>query len=129
MRCSAGARLADRQFRVTPKSGYGGPHVVLKWRAKSGEGLPESKTFMSKYAMLLQFGKPTGGELPGRVYRRLKDDQHGVVAGTFTVRGAAADAAPALCVGHDRRQPVLGGGQRVFVTVWLQNAVSTRRIM
>ncbi len=85
----AGERLAGHQFRVMPESGYGGPHVILKWRVKPGEGVPESKTFMSQYALLLQFGKPTGGKLPGRVYLCLKDDQHSVVAGTFTVQVAA----------------------------------------
>jgi len=88
----AGEKLDGRTVRITPDSDAGtSPYVTLNWRHKgtSNTSNPPSTTFMGvrdqKYAMILEFGKATGGKLPGRIYVCLPDKEHSVVAGTFAV--------------------------------------------
>lgn len=80
-----GETAEGKKFRVTPKSGFGSPHVHVKWREKKGEGMPETETIMEKYAMLLELGKKQRGRIPGKIYACLPDESRSFVAGTFTI--------------------------------------------
>lgn len=80
-----GETVEGKKFRVTPKDGFGSPHVHVKWREKKGEGMPKSETFMKEYAMVLELGKKQRGKIPGKIYACMPDESRSFVAGTFTI--------------------------------------------
>ena len=80
-----GETVEGKKFKITPKTGFGSPHVHVKWREKKGEGMPETEMLMDGYAMVLEFGKKEAGRIPGRIYACLSDKSRSLVAGTFTI--------------------------------------------
>jgi len=50
-----------------------------------GKSLPETEMFMDKATLRLEFGRSSGGKLPGRIYLCVQDKAKSFVAGTFTL--------------------------------------------
>jgi hypothetical protein len=59
------------------------PHVYMRYPVE-GQKLPGKETFTKNYAMKLEFGESENGEVPGRIYLCLPDEEKSFVAGTFT---------------------------------------------
>ncbi len=78
-----GESVENRIFEYTTKSGFGSPHVHMKWK-EQGADVPKTKIWMRDYAMFLQFGKRKGKELPGKIYVCLPDEMKSFIAGSFT---------------------------------------------
>ncbi|MEJ2025430.1 MAG: hypothetical protein P8Y00_10545 [Deltaproteobacteria bacterium] len=78
-----GENLENRRFEYTKISGFGSPHIHVKWKEK-GKDLPKTKIWMKGYAMLLEFGRQRGKELPGKIYLCIPDEMKSFLAGTFT---------------------------------------------
>ncbi len=77
------AKLSGRTFTV-PKAEFGiNPHIWIKWK-QPGRDLPEQRNFMERYALRLEFGGLSGGQLPGKIYLCLPDQEKSFIAGTFT---------------------------------------------
>jgi hypothetical protein len=76
------SRLSGRTFTV-PKQEFGGnPHIWMKWK-ELGVSMPKQKAYMDHYVMRLEFGAPSGGKLPGKIYLCLPDLEKSFIAGTF----------------------------------------------
>ena len=73
----------SKTYAVSKESGFGSPHIHMKWK-QQGKDLPQTKIWMNEYAMLLQFGKRNGEEIPGKIYLCIPDERKSYVAGTFT---------------------------------------------
>lgn len=73
----------NRIFEYTTRSGFGSPHIHMKWKP-AGKDLPDTKVWMRDYAMFLQFGKRKGQELPGKIYLCVPDTRKSFIAGSFT---------------------------------------------
>ena len=71
-----------KSYNITRTSGFGSPHVHLKWKPE-GSKTPESEVFMKDYAMRLDFGSIQNDKLPGKIYLCVPDAHKSVVAGTF----------------------------------------------
>ncbi len=87
-----GESLEGKTIRVTNKDGFRSPQIHKQYRAKPGEGLPETEFITEKYAMLLQFGKAQNGALVGKIFVSLPDKAQSFIAGTFTLSGADGGA-------------------------------------
>lgn len=77
-----GEALEGKAFNISEDHGFGAPHIHMKWR-DGGKNTPETKIFMKKYAMRLQFREKQNGALPGDIFLSLPDDSKSFVAGTF----------------------------------------------
>jgi hypothetical protein len=77
-----GETAEGKTYHVTPESGFGSPHIHMKWRPQ-GKDIPETETFVQKYTMRLEFGKKEGNQLPGRIFLQLPDQLKSTVKGTF----------------------------------------------
>ncbi|MBI3464117.1 MAG: hypothetical protein HY000_13830 [Planctomycetes bacterium] len=110
-----GESVEGKTFRVTGKERFRSPHVHVQWRAKKGEGVPETETVMDNYAMVLEFGKIKDSRLPGRIYLCLPNTTKSFVAGTFVV-GEGSDKDEA------------GLGAEIFGTISIQGVQKGARI-
>jgi len=73
--------LSGGRFEVDTNHAGFVPSVSLFWR----EGdLRVMEMFTNNFAMKLEFGKTSGGKLPGKIYLCLPDETKSCVAGTFT---------------------------------------------
>jgi hypothetical protein len=73
--------LSGMSFEVDTNHAGFAPSVSLFWR----EGdLRVMEMFTNNFAMKLEFGKSSGGKLPGKIYLCLPDEAKSCVAGTFT---------------------------------------------
>ena len=78
-----GETIDGKKFKVKANDDtFGIPHIHFMYQVE-GEDVPETDMFMQDYAMKLEFGKVSGGKLPGRIYLCLPDDKKSFVAGTF----------------------------------------------
>jgi hypothetical protein len=76
--------LPGKQFVVKSSQGPGmHPHIYLHW--KNASNPPAQKSYVSGYALRLEFGQPQGGKLPGKVYLSLPDPEKSFIRGTFEV--------------------------------------------
>lgn len=73
----------NRIFEYTRESGFGSPHIHMKWK-EEGEDVPKTKIWMRDYAMSLRFGKRSGKEIPGKIYLCVPDEMKSYIAGSFT---------------------------------------------
>ena len=71
-----------KTYHVTGDSGFGTPHIHMKWRMEE-KNIPETEMFMKDYIMRLDLGNIVDGTLPGKVYLCLPDDMKSFVAGSF----------------------------------------------
>lgn len=76
----------DLKIEVKPDQGFSTdtPHVHMAVK-KTGDGLPDSKTFMEKYAMKLQLGRIVDDKLAGNIHLCLPDNDKSYLAGRFIV--------------------------------------------
>lgn len=72
-----------RSYHITKTSGFGSPHIHMKWKQENSE-LPKTEVFMKDYAMRLDLGMIVNGRLPGKIYICLPDEARSFVAGSFT---------------------------------------------
>jgi tetratricopeptide (TPR) repeat protein len=77
-----GETAEGKSFNVTKTSGFGSPHIHMKWKEK-GSKVPKTKMFMKDYVMRLTFGFIKNGELPGKIYLCMPDKEKSYVAGSF----------------------------------------------
>jgi hypothetical protein len=73
----AGESLADRTFVVSPQTTHGNPHVHLA----GGQGGSSRAILTSKYALRLEFGKPTGKRIPFKLYFEAPHSYETIVSG------------------------------------------------
>ena len=74
-----GESLADRSFVVSPQSTHGNPHVHIA----QGQGGGSRAILSSKYALRLEFGKPTGKSLPFKLYFEAPKSYETLVSGNY----------------------------------------------
>jgi len=80
-------QLEGKRFQVNRESTRSNLRVDLYWPdANAGRTIYRRDAYPEGYAMILEFGKASGGKLPGRIYVCLPDEDHSVVAGTFQVK-------------------------------------------
>jgi tetratricopeptide (TPR) repeat protein len=72
-----------KSYNIESSSGFGSPHVHMKWRQKNSK-TPKSRVFMKGYSMRLEFGKTQDGKLPGKIYLCMPDEMRSYLAGSFT---------------------------------------------
>ncbi|MCP4665285.1 MAG: DUF898 family protein [Deltaproteobacteria bacterium] len=77
-----GETAEGKSFHVTVTSGFGSPHIHIKWKPK-GSKVPKTKMFMKDYVMRLKFGFIKNGALPGKIYLCMPDKEKSYVAGSF----------------------------------------------
>ncbi|TWT74960.1 SHD1 domain-containing protein [Allorhodopirellula solitaria] len=75
-----GESVGGKTFSVSPKSGFGSPHVHRKLRA---DNMSDTEMMMNGYAMELEFGEVAGGKVTGKIYLCLPDEERSMVSGTF----------------------------------------------
>jgi hypothetical protein len=81
-----GEAMAGKTFRIASATGLGRPHIHVSAKVKpGGRSERKSEAFVNKYAMVVEFGKSSGGQLPGKFYLCLPDKTQSVVAGNFSV--------------------------------------------
>lgn len=81
-----GESIAGKSFRVNNNTEFGNPHVNVAWMPKEKFGaVPNTTTFMNKYAMILEFGPLQNGAIRGKIYLCVPDESKSFVAGTFTI--------------------------------------------
>ncbi len=75
-----------RTYNVTARRCFGAssPHIHMMWKEPSS-GFSKSEMFMDGYTMKLEFGRASGGKLPGKIDLRLPEKSESRIAGTFTV--------------------------------------------
>jgi len=59
--------------------------VYMKWKEEGGNA-PKQRSFVNRYALRLEFGKLSGGKLPGKIYLCVPDKEKSFLAGTFEVQ-------------------------------------------
>jgi hypothetical protein len=74
--------LTGRLYSINPDLSRVAPEVHKRLRKKEGD-FPEAQIFPNGYAMRLEFGAPSNGEIPGRIYLSLPDKSKSYLAGTF----------------------------------------------
>ena len=74
-----------KKITVKPSQDFGKPHIHLG-RMVAGKNLPESKTFLNEYTMILEFGNTKNGKIPGKIHLRLPDEAGSFVVGTFEAK-------------------------------------------
>jgi hypothetical protein len=95
----AGEKIGGQKLTVSKETRGGGiPSVVKRWKTNP-KYAPTMKTYASGYALKLEFGQPTNGIVPGKLFLALPDNEQSVVAGVFnatsSIPEAASDAAAA----------------------------------
>ncbi|MBW1680952.1 MAG: tetratricopeptide repeat protein [Deltaproteobacteria bacterium] len=78
-----GEALENRIFEYSAESGFGRPHIHMKWKPE-GKDIPETEILMKDYAMSIRFGKRHDDEIPGKIYICLPDEMKSFVAGEFS---------------------------------------------
>lgn len=77
------SNLADRIFKVPGERGPR-PHVWLHWK-EPGQTVPQTKAFVDRYALRLEFGRLSDGKLPGKIYVCVPDETRSFLRGSFEV--------------------------------------------
>ena len=79
-----GEKPGGKTYNITKSSGFGSPHIHMKWKSKTGKSkIPKTKIFTKGYAMRLNFGTKKDGKLAGKIYLCLPDEARSFVAGSF----------------------------------------------
>ena len=96
LRLKPGEKIEGKSWTITKDQPTGAPSVIKKWRTDP-KFAPQQKVFSIGYAMKLEFGQATDGQLPGKIYLALPDAEQSVVAGSFnaTIRVLDATGRPA----------------------------------
>ncbi|MGD0614205.1 MAG: hypothetical protein ABSA69_02050 [Verrucomicrobiota bacterium] len=72
--------LGGRTFNVGTNDAVASPGIVLGWKEAD---LSMTQKFTNGYAMQLEFGPVTAGNVPGRIFLCVPDKEESLVAGTF----------------------------------------------
>jgi hypothetical protein len=100
----AGEKLAGHTWEISPDT-KGGPQVWKRWKPDPRYAL-KPQTYNTGYALKLELGPVSDGEIPGKIFVALPDPEKTVAAGVFTAEttlpdtpatavAAASNAAPA----------------------------------
>lgn len=83
LRPKAGENVAGRTWTISSDmKGPTVPQVVKRWKPNP-KFAPQTKPFATGYAMKLELGEMTDGEITGRIFLALPDPEKSVVAGIF----------------------------------------------
>ncbi len=78
-----GEELGGHTFNISQDmKGKGVPQVVKRWKTNP-RFAPSKKSFLSGYAMKLEFGHPTNGIVAGKISVSLPDPEQSYVVGAF----------------------------------------------
>jgi len=88
-----GEVLDGLSVEVVPDQKTGVPRVLQRWGVDGKPGL-QQKLYTSGYAMKLQLGALNNGQLPGKIYLSVPDDEQSFVAGTFSAGVKKVTAQP-----------------------------------
>ncbi len=88
----AGEKLAGRTWEITPDT-KGGPQVWKRWKPDPRFAL-KPQTYNTGYALKLELGSVTDGEIPGKIFVALPDPEKTVAAGVFTAETTLPDTPP-----------------------------------
>jgi hypothetical protein len=84
-----GESAENKSYEIKPAAAnpVGSPVVRLATKA-ADNGVPQSETFMNRYALKLTFAaKDADGNIPGTIYLCTPDSGKSFLAGTFTAKG------------------------------------------
>jgi uncharacterized protein DUF4190 len=77
------AELAGKTFNIRGREQFGSkPHIWMGWKDQESSP-PQQKSWMENYALKLEFGQPSGGKLPGKIYLCVPDAEKSFIRGTF----------------------------------------------
>ena len=87
----AGESPENKTYEIPPAAFIqgGSPRINISTKEPADE-LPKTEMISSRYALKLSFGAEMDGTLPGRIHLRLPDAGKSFLAGTFSVKTAAA---------------------------------------
>jgi len=93
LRLGATDTVTNHTWSITPEmTGASVAPVVKRWKTDP-RFAPQSKTFSSGYALQLEMGTPgEDGQIPGKIFLSLPDQEQSVVAGTFKANSAIVQA-------------------------------------
>lgn len=92
LRLKAGEELGGHTWTVTKDmKGTSVPQVTKRWKTNP-KYAPTKKDFPTGYAMKLELGKISDGEVTGKIFVALPDSEQTVVAGIFTAATTVADS-------------------------------------
>ena len=81
----AGESLENKTYEIAA-SKSGGPHVQMS-TMPAGRKLPQTESFLTRYALKLTFGAKAGdGSIPGTIYLCTPDSGKSFLAGSFTAK-------------------------------------------
>jgi hypothetical protein len=92
LRLKAGEELGGHTWTVTKDmKGASVPQVTKRWKTNP-KFAPTQKNFPTGYAMKLELGKISDGEVIGKIFVALPDPEQTVVAGIFTAATSVPDS-------------------------------------
>ncbi len=83
LQATRGVNLAGQSIEIKTNC-MGAPWIDLRW--KSDQGKPLKQTVKGGYAMRLEFGRPVGDRLPGKIYLCTPDEAKSYIAGEFNAK-------------------------------------------
>jgi hypothetical protein len=99
-----GETLEGRTWTMTKDDPAGAATVTMQWLPRTG-GDRQQKSFKSGFALKLELGKPSGGQIPGKIFVSLPDPEKSVAAGNFVASIRALGAPQASGKARSRRPP------------------------
>ncbi len=95
LRLKAGEELGGHTWTVTKDmKGASVPQISKRWKTNP-KFAPTQKNFPTGYAMKLELGKISDGEVTGKIFVALPDPEQTVVAGIFTATASVPDSGTA----------------------------------
>jgi len=78
-----GEKLDGKKYSVKAGSGFGSPHIHMKYKVPGGSKFGETEMFMSKYTMDLEFGKSKDGAIKGKISLVVPAKKKSSISGEF----------------------------------------------
>jgi len=88
----AGEKLAGHTWEISPDT-KGGPQVWKRWKPDPRYAL-KPQTYNTGYALKLELGPVSDGEITGKIFVALPDAEKTVAAGVFTAETTLPDTPP-----------------------------------
>ena len=76
-------KLDGKKYSVKADSGFGNPHIHMKYKVPGGSKFGKTEMFMGKYTMTLEFGKAKDGAIKGKISLVVPSKKKSSVAGEF----------------------------------------------
>jgi len=89
-----GESLDGKTWTVTKDDPASGMTVTKQWLDRNGGGR-QQKAYKSGFVLKVELGKPSGGQIPGKVYVALPDPEKSVIGGNFVASIRALGAPQA----------------------------------